>query len=514
MQKKKMSIVATLSTVTMALTITFAKSGISPFLKAANNQANVEYEISLNNSNSKLSFDEGGNWDNPKPTNTAFTRKTSNGNDIVFRHSGGRSLTSVDNNFCIARNSNGWIANETALTGITKVEIQCQAGQSFRFDFSFTNALNTYSYNAESAPTYVDYRTDILTGSSTYTITPASEGYCFFRFQQISEGNNWIHHINIYYSCVAVHNHTWVHHDATPEYHNHNGSIEYEECSSCGELRNASHQTISQSDIVKQPRIYYLEKGATDLDSAVSVTNGISLDFKFEDPNGSILLMLYSSGWEEGFGAHDMKISGAGLSSCTLPGNGVTYSKMLDGWIRVTFDLSSINTYWSTSGVRLSDCAVLYLQDKAGTTTNVWCEVNSKATNFARGKEFDPVNGLTIDFDHQLVINSIVTVDLFITSAAETRTTWMIGNWTTHYGYWNFYMDRSEPASIAGVSRTQLSDGYVRYTFDMAVISENVGEQYDLKLFYIRGNNWSTASGYVEVSFVENLDSPVVEDIY
>lgn len=473
------------------------------------NQADTEYKISLNNSNNKLTLEEGGNWDNPKPENSPFYRLTSKGNTITFRHSGTRSLTSVDNNFCIARDSGGWFANETPLTGITKIEIQCQAGLAVRFDFGKTQPLNGYKYS-DGIPEYVDYHTDELVGSSTYTVIPDSN-YCYFRFQQITTGNNWINHIDIYYSCVAPCSHDWVHHDAVDEYHNHDGSIEYEQCSLCGAYRDMEGNLINYEDTIVKPKLYYLKKGTVELDRAVDLTNSgntITLDFKFDDPNGSILLQMYSTGWAEGFGAHDMKISGVGLSSSYLPGDGVTYTNMTDGWIRITFDFNVISTWWTTSGVKLSDVKILYLQDKADTTTNAYCEIFSKATYACRGHYYEGAVDYTYELKSAQFVsfdNLIINVDILWKGKLDpTKNDYIrimfAENWSDYYGYYELTKDTKD-GDFDGITVSTCPDGYTRYTVNTSKCHKIDGTNLPSTLKFIYVHKWSNAIGWIDFSW-------------
>lgn len=510
MDRKRMSAIAIMSTLIMAITVIFSSTNLASLSKADNKNFDAEYVLQLNPDN-KLTFEEGGNWDNPKASNSPFIRTTNNGNNITFRHSGGRSLTSTDNDFCIARNNVGWIANESPITGITKIEIQCNASLGIKFDFSYDEPLNDYSYSSENVPLYVDYRTDELSGSSTYTVIPDDMGYSYFRFQEIGSGNNWIKYINIYYSCARPHVHEWEHIDEDPEYHEKNGVAEHEVCSICGRMRDMDGDFVTDADLLLEPVVYDLpcDNTAVALKTSVPVasTSILEFDFKIKDPNERFIVKLLQD-WSNYIGYHGGIEFGTNTSGQLFAG--CTVQQMVGGWTRLTIDMSQLNMAYRVSGT-VTEIKSIYVDKNTGATTGAYLEVNSKANNFGRGHYYE---GL-VDYTYELKSSQytdfddlLVNVDVYWEGKVETADNnylrvMIAENWDDFYGYYKLY-PTTETGDYPGLTVSQCADGYTRYTFRINNCELiNGGQPSTLKFIYI--HKWSGAIAWVDYSWETHI---------
>lgn len=194
---KKLLITSLFSVFILAITVISKSIGldIQSLLKAG---TNAEYVIQLNGDN-KLTSDE--------KSNKEFTRTTAFGNDINFKIGNLSSLESTSSSFCMSGSGiNGYLANETALTGIYKIEIFGTTGRTCRLDFGEFSPLDNYNNNVETLPTMVSYHTGTLEFPSNGQIIvelPSDQYFQFFRYNHVGSDNSWIK-INIYYNCSSL----------------------------------------------------------------------------------------------------------------------------------------------------------------------------------------------------------------------------------------------------------------------------------------------------------------------
>lgn len=498
--------------------VLFANSnGIANKLKAATNPAS-EYVLELNKNN-RFTEQEAGTWGTTVPANSVITRKTTSGNDINFLTSGGRSLTAAENNVFIARNNDGWFCNQTPLSGLYKIDINCSAGATIRFDFGSTQPLNGYSWNTQ--PDYVTYQTSELTGQSSYTIDLTEVGadayFSYFRFQQISDGNNWVSSIKFYYTCVPQHAHDWVHIDRVAANRGNDGHEEYYECSVCGALLDKDHHTTTMEALTLKSTLYTIVGSATaeeafelpePIDKNATITVDLFIGSRGVDDPGQIYFSFRStkSGWQrtscvlaraDGTWEHATK-TGSGM-----PYGGVTYlGKTTDDYMRFEIDLSQMDK--ENGFVEVSHLLIYQWNHSAG-----FVELNTDGIAVLRGHYYEgrvnydtrpegspSFNGLIINID-------VLFVDVVNPDDDYLRI--MLGDgWDNFYGY--FKLTNNGATDTHGnpldyVTMTILPDGYKRFTIrieDLEADGIKSGNPSTFTLFYV--HNWSGDAAWIDFS--------------
>lgn len=195
MKKKSLLLITGLTAISLTALVLFANNSNFDFLAKATNLLSEEYSLTLDNTTKfKSSSGTGTAYTaNQNPIDIGYTTATwsASGDFVRFNDDG-----------------NGKIFNQTAISGITKVEVVAKnmtALQNGQFDFIFSvgQYLNTSSYNQTK---YV--RSDISPDSSynTYTFTPDSSIYNYFTIMgsrkiAINDATISIKSIKIYYSC-------------------------------------------------------------------------------------------------------------------------------------------------------------------------------------------------------------------------------------------------------------------------------------------------------------------------
>lgn len=512
MDKKKMSAIAIISTAIMAITVIFSSTNLANLLKAETGRSSDEYVLRLDEK-SKLTLEEGGNWDNPKSDNSLFFRATDNGNYIGFRFSGGRALTSFDNNFCVARNIDGWIANETPINGIKGIEIECAVGAQFEFTFSYNYELNNYS-RRDGVPEYVNYQTETFTGSTKYTIVPDTENYTYFRFQQINETNNWIKHINVYFSCAPHHEHEWVHYDRTPANRGNTGLEEHYECKFCGGVQDKDRKLTTLEDLTLTSTLYQINSG--NHEQAINLPRTFSLDETLYvdifvgdespiDEDRIFFALLDRENWER---TDNIKIYKNGNWELTdLVGakakQGIEMlGETTDHYYRFKLDLSLMDR---DPEFEKANAILIY----AWNHNNGYYEVNTEGINVERGHYYPGGVNYSVDIKNPIsfddaIMNIDVKLDEGLSDSDALRI--MVGDgWSKDTDYFKItkngiFDDNLHPLGDY-IEVTDLGGGYIRYTF-MPSRMPYSGNPDKLNLFYI--HNWSAASGFVDFSITEH----------
>lgn len=290
------------------------------------------YQIVLNQNN-YATVSEVGTFDNNSSATNSATRQTNLGNDITFHFSSGRGITNnnILDKFCqMPGFQYGWLTNVNPLTGITKIKLSVQQPSAvFRFDFSEDHLLDDYYYSVPQ-PSYISYRTEEYTGSSSYEFDFTGE-HNFFRLQNLS-GTLSLTSLTVTYSCM-------------PPIETHRGE---------------------------------LRKGTTPLTiSPLTVSNGgeITVDYKYVNPiadsSNGVSLFLGSDS-TNCYGAY--KIFHDRLESSY---SGVTFSKLDDGYNRIVFKVEDLNQVRSDCVAPTTINQILFRWFEAG--QGVYFDVQVKA---------------------------------------------------------------------------------------------------------------------------------------
>lgn len=513
MKNKKLASLALIATAAVGVVGAVALSGTKDIVKgAADGELN---KLSLNADN-KLSFEEAGSWDSPKPNGTTFTRKTNLGADITWTGFFGRSLNTTDNNFAIARGKNGWFTNVDPIHGITKVEVKCTPEATFRLDFSATAELNEYAGDAE-LPSYVGYSTEEYTGSSTYTINVPEGGYKYIRFQPASDANNWINYLNVYYTCLDAHYHAYEHHDEVAPHRENDGVIEHYTCSSCDLVFDADKNVVDPSDLVIASRMKTYtapgdgKKAVATYDDfgQIPLTETINIDLRFDTPwIHSEIAINIGRGWDDYFGKYWVDCEKK--QNCFFEGAypGLSLSELDDGWFRVTINLSEcvaskgtvtdyVDLIWFTAPNTVGNQGNGAVEILA-TGGNVVTPVERNGANVTAGSDS------TISFKNKYVRDSAIVEAWFtFTTDDTTKFSVMVGNWQQYNGYYD--INKTSNGTIYnGVVATKVGDDAVKVTFDLGTMDKvtgggayPTGEQ-TYQFLYVRGA-WTSASGSVYV---------------
>lgn len=517
LMKKKNLLFATITLVSTAIFSIVLCAGVSSSKSLLGSDNNVsENRIQLDSTN-KLSEAEGGTWSNPKPSGSTFTRKTAKGNDIVFTGYFGTSLTSVDNNFCISRSSNGWFCNVTPLNGITKIIISGSSGRTFRVDFGRTKVLDGYSGTA-AIPEYVNYHTDEITATgSDYVIDVPNDTFArYFRFQPTYSGNFWISKVAVEYSCVAPHEHELITHPAVAPNRGTDGNIEYQECSGCHKLFDMSGEEITQEETI-DPSTQINFTAGSDASFTFAepylTTNKLNIDVKIEEGKHVNIALMKDSSWDYYLGYFEVNSDG----SLTNAYAGVTTALLTDGYIRVIFDFSLINKVNGAVGSVNDFPQITWVYIRGGWTNgNGVADINPRCTvHVARGHKFTAGVNYSIDYKDTISLNATIHVDIFFTSdSLNTHVNVMFGQgWSDFFGYYELNKSKN---SYTGLSYEELVDGYLRCSFklsELTKLSASGIKPSFINLFYLRGG-WTNANGFIDIVVDRNLTSPVIGDIY
>ena len=221
----------------------------------------------------------------------------------------------------------------------------------------------------------------------------------------------------------------------------------------------------------------------------ISLTKTVKIDFKFTTDSSTSLQFILGDGWSNFFGYYKVNANG------TLGGNyaGVSISTLADGYIRVTLVLSELtNVAGSPEKINL-----FYIHG-SWTTAEGYVDFNpSYDPGVLRGVAFSATDDYSFG-PSDIALTETINIDFKFTSASDTYVNFILGDgWNNFYGYFKVNASGSLANNYAGVSITNLEDGYIRVTLVLSELTNVTGTPEKINLFYIRGN-WSTASGYVD----------------
>lgn len=180
-----------------------------------------------------------------------------------------------------------------------------------------------------------------------------------------------------------------------------------------------------------------------------------------------------------------------------------------NGWMHISFDFGEHSGfYYITRGIRLGICFPGVNDDNKATAAvhidNIVFDQNggTPEEDIPRGTGFSSGVGCTLSFS-EIALTETIEVDFKFTSSSETKVAFMLGcGWLDYYGYFILFANGNFAEDYNGVSIKLLEDGYYRVTFKLSLLDRVGGGSKEnitgIDLFYIRGEDWTDASGYVD----------------
>ena len=219
----------------------------------------------------------------------------------------------------------------------------------------------------------------------------------------------------------------------------------------------------------------------------ISLNRTIKIDFKFTTASDTSLHFILGDGWSDFYGYYKVNADG------TLGGNyaGLSISLLADGYVRVTVVLSELtNVNGNPQKINL-----FYIHG-SWTTAEGYVDFNpSYDPGVIRGAAFSA--GYAKDFP-AIALTETINIDFKFTSANDTYLNFMLGDgWSNFYGYYKVNANGSLGGNYAGISITNLEDGYIRLTINPSELTLVNGDPQQLNLIYIHGN-WTNAEGYID----------------
>ena len=236
-----------------------------------------------------------------------------------------------------------------------------------------------------------------------------------------------------------------------------------------------------------------------DLSEQISLDETIKIDVKFDTPtSANQAAIMLGQGWDQYYGYFIVRGDG------TLENNydGVSAVNLDDGYIRVTFDLSSLTK--AQGGAAPTDYIDLIYVRGIWTYGSGFIDINSNEGNPIRGLRFESATDFTKDYKTEhFSLTDAFTFDVkFDDPSSENVVCFMLGQeWAKYYGYYKVKGDGTLNDTYNGVSIITLSDGYYRVTLDIAQLTKIDDTEPDgyINLFYIAGR-YSTGGGYIDLN--------------
>lgn len=253
-----------------------------------------------------------------------------------------------------------------------------------------------------------------------------------------------------------------------------------------------------EEGIPETPRGTQFE-AATDLTLSIPTktvaTDTVVFDVKFTSAASTKIAVMLgnSSNWNNYFGYFD-------LSANTASGayNGLTVSSLEDGYMRFSFKLSELT---KTVGSAITEVNMIYIRGGWSTATGLLDKDPDLDVDVIRGEAITAGTDKTLTYSPISTSTGTLVIDIKITSASNTHFAIMLANtssWSNYIGYLSLYMT-SKTGDKVGVTVTQLSDGYVRFTIDLNAVTAVVGTKPEtINMLYVRGG-WTDASGYIDI---------------
>ena len=219
----------------------------------------------------------------------------------------------------------------------------------------------------------------------------------------------------------------------------------------------------------------------------ISLNRTIKIDFKFTTGSDTSLHFILGDGWSDFYGYY--KVNANGSLAENYPG--LSISSLMDGYIRVTVVLSEL-TKVTGSPQKIN---LFYIH---GTWTDAegYVDFNpSYDPGVIRGVAFSA--GYAKDVP-AIALTETINVDFKFNTANDTYLNFMLGDgWSNFYGYYRVNANGSLAENYAGITISNLEDGYIRLTIDLSQLTKVNGTPTQINLIYIHGS-WTNAEGYID----------------
>ena len=248
-----------------------------------------------------------------------------------------------------------------------------------------------------------------------------------------------------------------------------------------------------------------------------AVENLKTFSFEYQIGGGVFNMALMMPGWESYYGYFAFDANGN-----VDPYTGVSVEKLDDGYIRVIFDMATLN---KTVGTPNTGFTMLYVRGDWTEATGILRNIGfdqyapgeqpeeptepgepSEPTEPVdpQGYAFTANQDKTIELTNTQELDTL-TFDYQITSG-QKLTLALMPNWENNFGYYDLPVDEN---TIPGVTSEILDNGYTRVTFKMSELTKiNGTPSTAITMIYIRGI-WTDASGVIDnISWTVKTEEP------
>ena len=244
----------------------------------------------------------------------------------------------------------------------------------------------------------------------------------------------------------------------------------------------------------------YFAAGESATIDVVNTDKLASFSFDYKLVEGNTIAVALCSDWSNYYGYYTFNAKGANKTY-----EGVTTSRLDDGYVRVTFDIAALTDLGNTPNGIID---FVYVRggwsDAAGYLDAITFTVDDGAGDEGgneggdegedRGEAFTAGVDLNVMLDNTDVLDKL-SIDYKITSGEQFHLA-LMEDWSNFYSYYVFTANGPKEA-YTGVTYETLKDGYIRVTFDIAALDKINGNPTGaIQFLYIRGN-WSDASGFI-----------------
>ena len=225
-----------------------------------------------------------------------------------------------------------------------------------------------------------------------------------------------------------------------------------------------------------------------------------TLSFEYKIAEGEKFHVALMCDWNNYYGYYAFNAKDANGTY-----NGVTTTRLDDGYVRVTFDISELTALGNTpNGV--VDFLFVHggWSDATGYIDAITCvaddgsgdeggdEGGNETTD--RGEAFEAGIDKTITLENTEVLDTL-SFEYKITRGEQFHLA-LMEDWSNFYSYYIFTANGPRD-TYAGVTYETLKDGYIRVTFELAALDKINGNPTGaISFLYLRGN-WSDASGFI-----------------
>ena len=226
-------------------------------------------------------------------------------------------------------------------------------------------------------------------------------------------------------------------------------------------------------------------KGATIVLENAQEISKLSFDYKIE--SGEKISLALLPDWSAYFGYFDLTAEGGSA-------NGLKTEKLANGYIRVFIDLDEVT---KITGTPSSVITMLYVHPSWTTASGeiINIRINESAEIPSRGTALTPGVNQSISVGAKETLSTL-SFDYKITGGEKISVA-LMPNWSSYYGYYDF-ISTGAATTYNGVSTEVLDDGYIRVTFDMAVLTKMAGTPTTVIDFLFLHQNYSNANGYID----------------